>query len=98
MARGRYFQQFKDWLVRMQGYMVVVCPNARFIWWAKRMVHEVLGKPLEVYQDRWCYGDKTICFASVEHPSQEYRLRGLDRDRIIWCDGSVTDDYLGIQR
>lgn len=98
MARGERFQQFRDQLACAQGNVVVVCPNAQFAYWAKRMVQEVLGKPQVVQGDRWCYSGRTVHFALAGNPSGEYRLRGLDQSRVIRCDGSVTDDYLGMQR
>jgi len=92
------FQQFKESLISKSGAIVIVCPNSNFIYWAKQMVGEILGKPLEAVNNRWRYNNKVIHFISVSRPSDEYRLRGYGQDQIVNCNGYITDDYLGVKR
>jgi len=94
---GHSFLVFKESLLNSEGRIAIICPNSSFLYWAKRMVGEILGKP-QMIQGNWCfYDDKEIYFVVISHPCDEVKLRGLDAKR-LYCGGEVTDDYLGVVR
>lgn len=99
LPKSRYgfsFSAFKGELLNSEGRIAIICPNQRLLYWAKRMVGEILGKPQKVQGDLCFYDNREIHFI-VGDLSDEGKLWGLDA-KFLYCGEVVIDDYLGVMR
>ncbi len=92
-----FFQQFRDIIIGPEKDIAVVCPNLELAHWARRMVREILGRPVSAQQYKLQYTDKVVRFLVISSPADEFKLRGLS-SRIVYFDGNTIDSYFGIQR
>lgn len=95
---GRSFLLFKEGLLNSEGRIAIICPNSNFLYWAKKMVFDILGKPKEIRGNFWAYDNRYIVFIVISDQARdEHKLRGLDA-KIFECNGYLTDAYLGVVR